>query len=45
MREYFDASTGAGRCSTDFSWTAATVVDRLRSRPVVQRRVIPPGFR
>jgi glycogen debranching enzyme len=45
MREYFDPSTGAGRGSTGFSWTAAVVVDLLRSVPVVQRRVIPPGFR
>jgi glycogen debranching enzyme len=32
MREYFDPHTGAGRGSSDFSWTAAVVVDLIRSR-------------
>ena len=31
MREYFDPLTGAGRGATDFSWTAAVVVDQLCS--------------
>ena len=31
MREYFDPLTGAGRGVTDFSWTAAVVVDQLCS--------------
>lgn len=31
MREYFDPHTGEGRGSADFSWTAAAVVDLLRS--------------
>ena len=30
MREYFDPTTGAGRGSDDFSWTAAVVIDILR---------------
>jgi hypothetical protein len=29
MREYFDPLSGAGRGATDFSWTAAVVVDQL----------------
>jgi mannosylglycerate hydrolase MGH1-like protein len=29
MREYFDPYTGEGRGSTDFSWTAAVIVDVL----------------
>jgi glycogen debranching enzyme len=33
MREYFDPETGAGRGSDEFSWTAAVVVDLLRSAP------------
>jgi hypothetical protein len=32
MREYFDPLTGEGRGSEDFSWTAALVLDRLRSQ-------------
>jgi glycogen debranching enzyme len=32
MREYFDPHAGEGRGSADFSWTAAVVVDLLRSR-------------
>ena len=29
MREYFDPLSGAGRGATEFSWTAAVVVDQL----------------
>ena len=32
IREYFDPRSGEGRGSTDFSWTAAVVVDLRRSR-------------
>ena len=32
MREYFDPHTGEGRGAGDFSWTAAVLVDLVRSR-------------
>ena len=32
MREYFDPYTGEGRGAGDFSWTAAVLVDLVRSR-------------
>ena len=32
IREYFDPLTGEGRGSEDFSWTAAVLLDILRSR-------------
>jgi hypothetical protein len=32
LREYFDPHTGEGRGAGDFSWTAAVLVDLVRSR-------------
>ena len=38
MREYFDPHTGEGRGADDFSWTAAVLVDLVRSRAGYRRR-------
>ena len=35
FREYFDPFAGAGYGSRDFSWTAALLIDLLRSRPAL----------
>jgi glycogen debranching enzyme len=37
MREYFDPLTGDGLGAGDFSWTAAAVIDMLRSAPGLAR--------